>query len=218
MDRPSTPRTTVRQKPQRGHYDPQTIMAILDEGLVCHVAFVADGSPVVIPTGYAVDGDRVLLHGGVASRLLGVLGEGAEVSIAVTLVDGIVLADAAFRHSMNYRSVVLFGRATAITDPDLKILAMRAFTEHIVPGRWDDLPPPTAQEINATAVVEVPIDEVSAKVRTGPPIAGPVSPKEGLWRGVANFTTTVAGYTPVEDSVTEVPAYLRAYRRPFSRR
>ncbi len=214
MDRPTTPRTTVRQKPQRGHYDRATIMAILDEGLVCHVGFVADGSPVVIPTGYARDGDRLLLHGGVASRLLGVLGDGAEVSIAVTLVDGIVLADAAFRHSMNYRSVVLFGRATAITDPALKTRAMHAFTEHIVPGRWDDLPPPTAQEINATAVVEVPIDEVSAKVRTGPPIAGPLPPKPGLWRGVANFTTTVAGYVPVEDSVPAVPEYLRAYRRP----
>ena len=116
MDTPPSKRATVRQKPQRAHYDRETVNAILDEGLICHVGFIVEGAPIVIPTGYARDGDRLLLHGGAASRLMGQLGEGVDVSIAVTLVDGLVLADVAFRHSMNYRSVVLFGRARAITD------------------------------------------------------------------------------------------------------
>jgi nitroimidazol reductase NimA-like FMN-containing flavoprotein (pyridoxamine 5'-phosphate oxidase superfamily) len=143
MDTPPTKRATVRQKPQRAHYDRETVNAILDEGLICHVGFIVEGAPIVIPTGYARDGDRLLLHGGAASRLMGQLGEGVDVSIAVTLVDGLVLADVAFRHSMNYRSVVLFGRARAITDPAEKPRALRAFAEHIVPGRWSDLPAPT---------------------------------------------------------------------------
>jgi len=214
MDTPPTKRATVRQKPQRAHYDRETVNAILDEGLVCHVGFIVEGAPIVIPTGYARDGDRLLLHGGAASRLMGQLGEGVEVSIAVTIVDGLVLADVAFRHSMNYRSVVLFGRARAITDPVEKQRALRAFAEHMVPGRWSDLPAPTPQELGATAVVEVPIDEVSAKIRSGPPIAAPTPPAPTLWTGTASFATSVGGFTPDARSVAlPVPEYLTRWRR-----
>ena len=211
---PRTKRATVRQKPQRAHYDRDTINAILDEGLVCHVAFIVNGAPIVIPTGYARDGDRLLLHGGAASRLMGVLSEGTDVSVAVTLIDGLVLADVAFRHSMNYRSVVLFGRARPIVDPIEKRNALRAFAEHIVPGRWNDLPEPTPQELGATAVVEVAIDEVSAKIRSGPPLAASTPPAPTLWTGTASFATSVSGFTPEARAETlPVPEYLRRYRR-----
>jgi uncharacterized protein len=211
---PPTKRATVHQKAQRAHYDRDTVNAILDEGLVCHVGFIVDGAPIVIPTGYARDGDRLLLHGGVASRLMGRLGDGVDVSIAVTLLDGLVLADVAFRHSMNYRSVVLFGRARAITAAAEKQKALRAFAEHIVPGRWSDLPAPTPQELGATAVVEVPIDEVSAKVRSGPPLPGPTLPRPDLWTGTASFTTMVSGFTAEARSETlPVPEYLTQWRR-----
>ena len=211
---PPTKRATVRQKPQRAHYDRETVNAILDEGLVCHVGFMVDGAPIVIPTGYARDGDRLLLHGGAASRLLNQLAGGVDVSIAVTLVDGLVLADVAFRHSMNYRSVVLFGRARAITDPADKLKALRAFTEHIVPGRWTDLPEPTSQELGATAVVEVPIDEVSAKIRSGPPLPGPIPAAPALWTGTLSFATSVSGLTPeARAEALPVPDYLRRWRR-----
>ena len=214
MDTPPTKRATVRQKPQRAHYDRETVNAILDEGLVCHVGFIVEGAPFVIPTGYARVGDRLLLHGGAASRLMGQLGEGVEVSIAVTIVDGLVLADVAFRHSMNYRSVVLFGRARAITDPVEKQRALRAFAEHMVPGRWSDLPAPTPQELGATAVVEVPIDEVSAKIRSGPPIAGASTPAPTLWTGTASFATSVSGFTPeARSEALPVPEYLTRWRR-----
>ena len=214
MDTPPTKRATVRQKPQRAHYDRETVNAVLDEGLVCHVGFIVEGAPIVIPTGYARDGDRLLLHGGAASRLMGQLGEGVEVSIAVTIVDGLVLADVAFRHSMNYRSVVLFGRARAITDPVEKQRALRAFAEHMVPGRWSDLPAPTPQELGATAVVEVPIDEVSAKIRSGPPIAGASTPAPTLWTGTASFATSVKGFTPeARSEALPVPEYLTRWRR-----
>ena len=204
----------MRQKPQRAHYDRETVNAILDEGLVCHVGFIVDGAPIVIPTGYARDGDRLLLHGGAASRLMGQLSDGVDVSIAVTLVDGLVLADVAFRHSMNYRSVVLFGRARAITAPAEKQRALRAFAEHIVPGRWSVLPVPTPQELGATAVVAVPIDEVSAKIRTGPPIAGPTPPAPMLWAGTVSFATWVDGFTPdARSEALPVPEYLTRWRR-----
>jgi uncharacterized protein len=216
MDTPPTKRATVRQKPQRAHYDRETINAILDEGLVCHVGFIVDGAPIVIPTGFARDGDRLLLHGGAASRLMGQLSEGVEVSIAVTLVDGLVLADVAFRPSMNYRSVVLFGRARAITDSAEKQRALRAFAEHIVPGRWSDLPAPTPQELGATAVVEVPIDEVSAKIRSGPPIEGATPPAPALWTGTASFATSVSGFTPdARSEALPVPEYLTRWRRRY---
>jgi len=212
---PATKRATVRQKPQRAHYDRETVNAILDEGLVCHVGFIVDGAPIVIPTGYARDADRLLLHGGAGSRLMGQLGDGVDVSIAVTLVDGLVLADVAFRHSMNYRSVVLFGRARAITDPGEKQRALRAFAEHIVPGRWSDLPAPTSQELGATAVAEVPLDEVSAKIRSGPPIAGATPPAPTLWTGTASFATSISGFTPeARSEALPVPEYLTRWQRP----
>jgi nitroimidazol reductase NimA-like FMN-containing flavoprotein (pyridoxamine 5'-phosphate oxidase superfamily) len=169
---PPTRRATVRQKPQRAYYDRETVNAILDEGLLCHVGFIVEGAPIVIPTGFARDGDRLLLHGGAASRLMGQLGEGVDVSIAVTLVDGLVLADVAFRHSMNYRSVVLFGRARAITDPAEKQRALRAFAEHIVPGRWSDLPAPTPQELGATAVWKLSTGVARSAVRPSGSDAG----------------------------------------------
>ena len=189
MDAPSartapSERTKVRRLPKRGHYDPAVIHPILDEGFICHVAFVHEGSPVVIPTSYARSGDIVYIHGSAASRMLRTLEQGVPVSIAVTLVDGLVMARSAFHHSINYRSVVIFGTAVAVTDPEEKNEAMRLFTEQVIPGRWAEVRRPTPQELKGTSVLKVALDEVSAKVRVG----GPVDDEEDyalpVWAGV----------------------------------
>src|SRR5271155_4800424 len=164
-----TPRTQVRRLPDRGHHDSETVHRILDEGFLCHVGFVVDGQPFVIPTGYARVDDAVYLHGSAASRMLRTLAGGVQVCVTVTLVDGLVLARSAFHHSMNYRSVVILGRATAVEDRDEKLKALHAFTEHVVAGRWDGLRPVTDAELKATIVLALPLAEVSAKIRTGPP-------------------------------------------------
>jgi len=183
MDAPSS-RTQVHRLPKRGHYDAAVIHAILDEGFVCHVGFVHEGAPVVIPTNYGRSGDVIYIHGSAASRMLRTLEQGVPVSIAVTLVDGIVLARSAFHHSINYRSVVIFGTAVAVTDPAEKNEALRLFSEQLVPGRWDEVRPPAPQELKATNVLKIALDEASAKVRTG----GPVDDEEDyalpIWAGV----------------------------------
>lgn len=166
---PVTDRTRLGRYPVRGTFDRAAIYRILDEGFVCHVAFVVDGQPYAIPTAYARVGDAIYLHGSAASRMLRTLGEGVDVCVTVTLVDGLVLARSAFHHSMNYRSAMVLGRARLVTDAGEKTGALRAFTNHIVPGRWDELRPVTDQELAATSVLALPIDEASAKVRTGPP-------------------------------------------------
>jgi len=179
-----TERSEVRRLPKRAVYDKDLVYSILDAGYVCHVGFVAGGQPYVIPTGYARAGDRLYIHGSPASRMLRALGQGAEVSLAVTLLDGFVLARSAFHHSMNYRSVVMFAKASLVTDPAEKLEALRAFTEHVWPGRWAEVRQPNERELSATTVLALPLDEASAKVRTGPPIDDEADYSLPVWAGV----------------------------------
>lgn len=178
-----TVRTTVRRRAQRGHYERATIDVILDEGFVCHVAVVDDHGPVVLPTGYVRLGDEVVLHGSAANRMLRLAAEGRPVCVTVTLLDGLVLARSAFHHSMNYRSVVVFGQARVV-EGDEKVQALRAFVDHIVPGRSAEARPPDDRELAATLVVAVPLDEASAKVRSGPPIDDEADMGLDVWAGV----------------------------------
>jgi hypothetical protein len=176
-------RTRVKRLPERGHYDRETIDAILDEGLVCHVGFAVDGEPYVIPMLYARAGDVVYLHGSSASRTLRGLSAGVPVCVTVTLLDGLVLAKSVFHHSMNYRSVVLFGTARPL-DGDEKRQALHALVEQLAPGRWDEAREPTATELKATSILALPIDEASAKIRSGPPKDEPEDEDLPVWAGV----------------------------------
>ena len=185
-----TARSQVKRLPKRGHYDRETVYRILDEGFICHVGFVHDGAPVVIPTGYARSGDRLYIHGSAASRMLHTLDEGVPVCVTVTLLDGLVLARSAFHHSMNYRSVVVFGAAKVVTDENEKIEALRLFTEHVVPGRWNRIRRPAAQELKATTVLSLPIEEASAKVRVGPPLDDEEDYALPVWAGVLPLKLT----------------------------
>jgi nitroimidazol reductase NimA-like FMN-containing flavoprotein (pyridoxamine 5'-phosphate oxidase superfamily) len=162
-------RSTIRRLPHRAVYDPTEIANILDEGLVCHVGLIESGFPRLIPMAYVRIDDRLIVHGSAASRLLRALAEGAQACVAVTLVDGLVLARSALHHSMNYRSVVLFGTALVLNTPEEKVSALRCLMERIAPGRWQEVRPPSAEELRQTLVVAIPIHEASAKVRTGPP-------------------------------------------------
>ena len=210
-----TERTQVRRLPKRAVYDREAIYRILDEGLVCHVGFVVDGQPVLIPTGYGRDGDTLYVHGSAASRMLRDIAQGVEVSIAVTLLDGLVLARSAFHHSMNYRSVVIFGTAAVVEDQTTKREALRAFTEHIAPGRWREVRPPTESELKATTVLAIPLKEVSAKVRTGPPLDDEDDYSLPVWAGV--LPLELRSEQPMADSrlsaSIEVPDYVRHYDR-----
>lgn len=211
-----TARTQVKRLPKRGQYDRETIYRILDEGFLCHVGFVHDGAPVVIPTGYARSGDRLYIHGSAASRMLRTLDQGVPVCVTVTLLDGLVLARSAFHHSMNYRSVVVFGTAKAVTDEVEKTEALRLFTEHVVPGRWDHIRWPTAQELKATTVLSLPIEEASAKVRMGPPLDDEEDYALQVWAGVLPLKLTSGA--PVPDplqSADKVPGEdVTGWRRP----
>lgn len=184
-----TSRTQVKRAPKRGNYDFETIAKILDEGLVCQVGFVIEGRPFVIPTAYGRVDDKVYIHGAPASRLLKSLLTGIEVCFTVTLLDGLVLARSAYHHSMNYRSVVLFGQAQTVTNADEKMEALKAFTEHVMKGRWDDVRSPTPQELAATCVLALPIAEASAKIRTGPPIDAEADYALPIWAGVLPLQT-----------------------------
>ena len=210
-----TERTQVRRLPKRAVYDREAIYRILDEGLVCHVGFVVDGQPVLIPTGYGRDGDTLYVHGAAASRMLRDLAKGVEVSIAVTLLDGLVLARSAFHHSMNYRSVVIFGTAAVVEDQTTKREALRAFTEHITPGRWREVRPPTESELKATTVLAIPLKEMSAKVRTGPPLDDEEDYSLPVWAGV--LPLELRSEQPMADSrlsaSIQVPDYVRHYDR-----
>ncbi len=212
---PKTDRTTLKRAPQRGEYDRATIHAILDEGLVCQVAFVVEGKPVVIPTAYGRVGDRLYLHGSPASRMLKSLQKGIDVCVTVTLLDGLVLARSAFHHSMNYRSVVVFGEAELVSDPVEKVAALKAFTEHVVPGRWDDLRPMTDKEIKGTTVLALPLVEASAKIRTGPPVDDPVDYELSIWAGVLPLRLQ-AGTAVVDPKLgdgIELPGAIAHWRR-----
>jgi len=193
-----TPRTSLRRLPKRGVFDKIQIYAILDEAFLCHIGFVVENQPFVIPTGYARSGDRLYIHGSAASRMLRTAGEGVDLCVAVTLLDGLVLARSGFHHSMNYRSVVVLGKARPVTDAKEKLEALRAITDHIVPGRWDEVRPPTAQELKATSVLALPLDEVSAKVRTGPPVDDEEDYALPIWAGVVPVRAEVG--TPLPDA------------------
>jgi uncharacterized protein len=194
---PVTERTRLKRLPRRGVFDRAAVYDILDEGFVCHVGFVVDGQPFVIPTGYARVGDEIYLHGSAASRMVRSLSTGLDVCVTVTLVDGLVLARSAFHHSMNYRSVMILGQARLVTDPEEKTEALRAFTNHIVPDRWDTLRPVTSQELLGTSVLALPIEEASAKVRSGPPVDDEKDVTWPVWAGVIPLSLQAAA--PVAD-------------------
>ncbi len=179
-----TDKTKLHRLPKRGSYNVETIYGILDEGLIAHVGFAADGQTFVIPTGYARCGDKLLIHGSSISRMMRALSEEIEVCVTVTLIDGLVLARSAFHHSMNYRSVVVFGAAKLINDENEKLEALRAFTEHIIPHRWREVRPPTANELKATSVLALPLEEASAKIRMGNPVDDKEDYEMNIWAGV----------------------------------
>jgi len=183
-ERTPTERTKIKRHPERAVYDRETVHAILDEAFLCHVAFSVDGQPHVLPTAYGRDGDWIYIHGSAASHMLRSLTTDVEVSVAVTLVDGFVLARSAFRHSLNYRSVVIFGKARFVSDPQEKHSALRTITNHLVPGRWEEVREPNEQEMRQTSVLALALGESVAKVRTGPPLDLADDISERVWGGV----------------------------------
>ena len=212
---PRTKRTAVKRLPKRAHYEREPVYEILDEGFVCHVGFVVNDQPVVIPTGYARDRDRLYIHGSQASRMMRALKNGIDVCVTVTLVDGLVLARSAFHHSMNYRSVVIFGRAEMVHDEAEKVAALRTLSEHMIRGRWDDVRPPTKPELKATTVLAVPLTEASAKIRTGPPLDDEADYDLPVWAGVIPLRLKAAAPIPDARMKHELspPRYARNYRR-----
>ena len=210
---PKTTRNKVKRLPERGHYDTATIYPIVDAALICHVGFVLEGQPFVIPTLHARQGDTILLHGAKGSRLLRHIQSGGEVCITITLVDGIVLARSVFHHSINYRSVVLFGKGAVITGEQAQLQALECFTERLIPGRWQDARPPNAIEVKQTTIVAVSIESASAKLRTGPPGDEADDLDLPVWAGVLPLRQ-IAG-APLADSQlksgVELPAYIRDF-------
>ena len=205
-----TARTQVRRLPKRGVYDKREVYAILDEGFVCHVGFALDGQPYVIPTGYARLADEILIHGSAASRMLHALGDGVDVCVTVTLIDGLVFSRSAFHHSMNYRSVVMLGRARVLADPAEKMIALRRFTNHILPGRFEEVRPPSDAELKGTMVLALPLEEVSAKIRTGPPVEDEGDIERPVWAGVVPLHTRLGTPEPMDDLVPGVPELDRS--------
>jgi len=181
-------KSKVNRKPERGFYDAETINKIIDEALYCHVSFILDDQPFIIPTIHARIDDQLILHGAKASRLLKQISTGNEIAIAVTILDGLVLARSVFHHSMNYRSVIIFGKGVEITDDKQKMIALQAVTDHILPGRWNDARKPNEKELKATSVISVKINEASAKIRTGPPKDEEEDYSLPVWAGVIPFT------------------------------
>ncbi len=210
-----TDRTKVKRLPARGAYDRETIYSILDAGFICHVGFVVEGQPYVIPTGYARIGDHLYIHGSAASRMLRNLAAGADVCVTITHVDGLVLARSAFHHSINYRSVVVLGRAELVTDADEKYAALEAFTDHVIPGRWPEIRWPNELEMKATSVLRLPIEEASAKMRTGDPKDDEEDYEMNVWAGVVPLET-YAGEPLPDAKLTEgieLPAHVREYKK-----
>ena len=210
-----TERTKLKRLPKRGHFDRETVYGILDEGFICHVGFAPEGRPVVIPTGYARVDDNLYIHGSQASRMLRTLSEGVDACVTVTLIDGLVLARSAFHHSMNYRSVVIFGRATLVEDREEKLAALLALSEHIVRGRWAEVREPTEQELRQTTVLSLPLVEASAKIRTVPPLDDEEDYAMSVWAGVLPLRLETG--EPIKDprlpDGIEVPDYVVNYRR-----
>ena len=210
-----TERTKVRRLPDRGKYDSESVYGILDEAFICHVGFVVDGQPYVIPTGFARVNDTLYIHGSAASRMLRTLADGVQVCVTVTLIDGIVMARSGFHSSMNYRSVVILGRAMLVEEGDEKLAVLAAFSEQVMPGRWKDLRETTDAELKGTLVLTLPLKEVSAKVRTGPPKDDEADYALPLWAGVVPLKLTAG--TPIDDprlpKGIEPPHYARDYKR-----
>ena len=210
-----TERTKVKRIPKRGSFDRETIYSILDEGFVCHVGFTANGQTFVIPTGYARRDDTLLIHGSSASRMMRNLAGGIDVCVTVTLIDGLVLARSAFHHSVNYRSVVIFGKAKLVEDENEKIEALYAFTEHIVPNRWNEIREPNELELKATTVLSLPLEEASAKIRTGDPVDDDEDYALDVWAGVIPLKTQAE--KPRDDSKLKTgiaaPEYIANYKR-----
>jgi nitroimidazol reductase NimA-like FMN-containing flavoprotein (pyridoxamine 5'-phosphate oxidase superfamily) len=211
-----TERTTLKRLPKRGNFEREAVNKILDEGFVCHVGFVVEGRPVVIPTGYGRSGDKLYIHGSAASRMLKTLGEGIDVCVTVTLLDGLVLARSAFHHSLNYRSVVVFGRARIVEDEGEKMEALRVFTDHVMRGRWQESRQPNQKELRATMVLSLPLVEASAKIRTGPPVDDEEDMTRDVWAGELplHVTTGEAVPDPQLEAGIELPQYVRVYTRP----
>ncbi len=217
MPQPYTPtsRTRLVREADRAVYDREAAYRILDEGFLCHVGFVVDDQPFVIPTSYGRDGDCLYIHGSAASRMLRQMKDGVPVCVTVTLLDGLVLARSIFNHSMNYRSVVILGKATLVDDPAEKLQALRLLSEHIIPGRWADSRQPNERELKATSVLRLPIEEFSAKVRIGPVIDDEDDYSFPTWAGVVPLE--IKAGTPINDSRLdpgrEVPPYAIHYSR-----
>jgi nitroimidazol reductase NimA-like FMN-containing flavoprotein (pyridoxamine 5'-phosphate oxidase superfamily) len=210
-----TARIRVVREADRAVYDREVVYQILDEGFLCHVGFAVDGQPFVIPTSYGRKDSNLYIHGSAASRMLRQMKDGVPVCVTVTLLDGLVLARSVFNHSMNYRSVVVLGKATLVDDPEEKLAALRALSEHILPGRWDDARQPNERELKATSVLGLPIEEFSAKVRVGPPIDDEEDYAFPTWAGVVPLEMKAGApiNDPRLDPVREVPAYVRPYGR-----
>ncbi|MEO6051465.1 MAG: pyridoxamine 5'-phosphate oxidase family protein [Pyrinomonadaceae bacterium] len=210
-----TKRTSLKRLPKRGNYDRDVINAILDEAFFCHVCFVVEGQPYVIPTGFARIGDDLMIHGSAASRMMRNLANGIDVCVTVTLVDGLVLARSAFHHSVNYRSVVILGKAEMVTDENEKNAALEAFTEHIIRGRWAEVRWPSKLELKATTVLCLPITEASAKIRTGDPVDDDEDYTLKTWAGV--LPLSIQSGEPIPDTKLAkgiaVPDHVRKYNR-----
>ena len=217
MSEPKMPtaRTRVVRESERGIYDRNTVYRILDEGFICHVGFVVDGQPFVIPTSYGRKDANLYIHGSAASRMLSQMKQGVAVCVTVTLLDGLVLARSVFNHSMNYRSVVILGKATLVEDQEEKLISLRLLSEHIIPGRWDDARQPNERELKATSVLRIPIEEYSAKVRSGPPIDDEEDYGFPVWAGVIPLEMRAgeAIGDPGLNPNHETPVYVRQYGR-----
>lgn len=211
-----TERSKVRRKPDRAHYERQAVYDILDQAFVCHVAFIADGMPFVLPTNYVRVGDKLYLHGSPGSRLMKTLSSGEPFTLSVTLLDGIVFSPTAMGHSVNYRSVVVIGKAEIVEGHEAKLQAMRDFVEYVLRGRWATVRPPTEKEIAATVVLAVPLVEASAKVRTGFAVDAEAEYGGGAWAGVLPFKWTPG--EPIRDpranASVPTPESIRKYSRP----
>lgn len=212
----STERSTVKRLPARGVYDRKVIDHILDAGLVCHLGFVVDRQPYVIPTTYVRIGETIYVHGSPASRMLQTLERGVAACVTVTLVDGLVLARSAFHHSINYRSVVVFGTGVLVSDPEEKLGVLKALTDHLIPGRWQEIRQPNSQELKRTLVLAIPIDDASAKIRAGPPVDDEEDYQMGVWAGVVPLG--LAAEAPVADprlaAGISAPGYAVSYPGP----
>jgi uncharacterized protein len=210
-----TDRTKLKRLPKRGNFDRETVNKILDEAIICHVGFTVENQTFVIPTGFARSGENLLIHGSAASRMMRNLSEGIDVCVTVTLIDGLVLARSAFHHSMNYRSVVIFGRAELIEDETEKYKALRLFTEHIIPHRWHEIREPNAKELKGTTVLRLPITEASAKIRTGDPVDDAEDHELNIWAGVIPLKLTAG--KPIDDALLNegisAPEYALNYKR-----